>query len=96
MTNEETVRIANRAIAIALDEIRLLKQDVEKLKVQNGVYRSILLGMYRCNGIDAGGQQSFEEHLHLVHDYISGLAEDHPWLATVAERDGGKCQSGKC
>lgn len=78
MTTDEAVRIV-------LDEIGCLKQDVEKLRVQNEVFRSILLGIYRCNGIhDAESGRRFDDHVRRIYDHLSCLAETHPFLKTLA------------
>lgn len=84
MTNEEKLQAANQAAAIALNEIRLLKHDVEKLKVRTEVFRSILLSYYRINGLDAAPQKSFDDHLCQIRDYLTGLAGEHPWLTTIS------------
>ena len=64
ITNEEALRITDQAITITLDEIGGLKQAVEALMVQNAVFRSILLAMYRCRDVhDAKSQRLLEDHL---------------------------------
>ncbi|MGH6849821.1 MAG: hypothetical protein ACREDD_05160 [Methylocella sp.] len=86
MTDGERLKLAGQAVAIALDEIRSLKQEVEKLNVKNEVLRSILLGLRRCCVcIDPASERLFEDHIGRIHDHIFGLAENHPYLKTVAD-----------
>ncbi|MGH6846450.1 MAG: hypothetical protein ACREC0_03110 [Methylocella sp.] len=86
MTNEEAIELTNQAVAIALGEIRSCTQEAEKLKVKNEVLRSILLGVCRCYAAkDTGSERLFEAHIGRIHDHISGLTENHPYLKTVAD-----------
>lgn len=84
-TNEEAIRLATHAISIAFNEIRSLKEETEKLKVKNEVFRSILLSIYRCYAAkDPESGRLLDDHLARIHDHISGLAENHPHLKSVA------------
>lgn len=83
--NKEALELTNQAVAIALAEIRRLKQEAETLQVKNAMLRSIMLGACRCYSVDPFSKRLFDDHIGRVYGYISGLAEKHPDLGTLAD-----------